>query len=168
MAVHNNYPCKGDDKWISIAIMTDEEWDGFCRAVGEPDWTKMKEFSDSHKRWVNRKDLDRFIAEWTSDKTAQDIMVRLQGAGVAAVICADTEDRYFDPHFQEREIIVNIEHPVTGVDFVPKIVCNLSETPGEIRRPAPMLGEHNRYVFGDLLGLSDDEIEGLVQEKVIF
>jgi len=47
-------------------------------------------------------------------------------------------------------------------------VCNLSETPGEIRRPAPLLGEHNNYVFGELLGLSEDEIAELVQEKVIF
>ena len=92
----------------------------------------------------------------------------LQKAGVAAAPCADTEDRYFDPHFQEREIIVNVEHPATGVDFVPRVVCNLSETPGEIRRAAPLLGEHNNYVFGDLLGLSRGEIEGLVEQKVIY
>jgi crotonobetainyl-CoA:carnitine CoA-transferase CaiB-like acyl-CoA transferase len=54
------------------------------------------------------------------------------------------------------------------VDFVPKVVCNLSETPGEIRRPAPLLGEHNNYVYGELLGLSGDEIAELVQKKVIF
>ena len=77
------------------------------------------------------------------------------------------EDRYFDPHFQEREIIVTVEHPATGVDFVPKVVCNLSETPGEIRRPAPLLSKHD-YVFGELLGLSCDEIEEVVDKKVIY
>jgi len=168
MAVHNNYPCQGDDKWVSIAILTEEEWDGFRRALGEPEWTTKDDFSDGYKRFMNRKELDRHIGEWTADKTAQDVMERLQGAGVAAVPCADTEDRYFDPHFQEREIIVTIEHPVTGADFVPKVVCNLSETPGEIRRPAPMLGEHNDYVFGELLGLSEENIGGLVQEEVIY
>jgi len=168
MAVHNNYPCRGDDKWISIAILTDEEWDGFRRALGEPAWTEREDFADRYKRWLNRKEIDKLIAEWTIGKTAQEVMETLQAAGVAAAPCADTEDRYFDPHFQEREIIVNVEHPVTGVDFVPKVVCNLSETPGEIRRPAPLLGEHNNYVFGDLLGLSADEIAGLVQEKVIY
>jgi len=168
MAVHNNYPCKGDDKWVSIAIWTEAEWKGFCKALGDPGWTKMEKFADNFKRWLNRKELDGRIAEWTVGKTAQEVMETLQGAGVAAVPCADTEDRYFDPHFQEREIIVNIEHPVTGVDFVPKVVCNLSETPGEIRRPAPLLGEHNNYVYGELLGLSGDEIAELVQKKVIF
>ncbi len=92
----------------------------------------------------------------------------LQNAGVAAAPCADTEDRFSDPHFQERRNIVNIEHPVTGLDFVPNVVCNLSETPGEVRRPAPMLGEHNHYVFGELLGLPRDTIERYIEEKIIY
>ena len=168
MAVHNNYPCKGDDKWVSIAILTEAEWKGFCMALDDPPWTKEEDFADSSKRSLNRKKLDVRIAEWTVDKTPQEVMEILQKAGVAAAPCADTEDRYFDPHFQEREIIVNVEHPATGVDFVPKVVCNLSETPGEIRRPAPLLGEHNNYVFGELLGLTQDEIERLVEKKVIY
>ena len=168
MAVHQNYPCKGEDKWVSIAILTEEEWDGFCKAIGQPDWTGKAEFADSYKRSLNRKALDRLIAQWTADKTASEVMEVLQAAGVAAAPCADTEDRYFDEHFQHRELIVNVDHPVTGVDFIPKVVCNLSRTPGRIRRPAPQLGEHNAYVFGELLGLSNDEIEGLVREKVIY
>jgi benzylsuccinate CoA-transferase BbsF subunit len=168
MAVHNNYPCKGDDKWISIAILTEAEWKEFCKALGDPSWTKDVDIADSDKRLKNRQKLDKHIAAWTVDRTPQEAMEILQKAGVAAAPCADTEDRYFDPHFQEREIIVNVEHPATGVDFVPKVVCNLSETPGEIQRPAPLLGEHNNYVFGDLLGLSRDEIEGLVEKKVIY
>ena len=168
MTVHNNYPCMGDDKWISIAILTEAEWKGFCKALGDPSWTKKEEFADSDQRLKNRKKLDAHIAGWTADLTPQEVMERLQKNGVAAAPCADTEDRYFDPHFQEREIIVNVEHSATGVDFVPKVVCNLSETPGEIRRAAPLLGEHNNYVFGELLGLSQDEIESLAEKKVIY
>jgi benzylsuccinate CoA-transferase BbsF subunit len=168
MPVHNNYPCQGDDKWVSIGILTDTEWKGFCRALGDPSWTKDEDFADNDKRFKNRQKLDKHIAAWTVDQTPQEVMEILQKAGVAAAPCADTEDRYFDPHFQEREIIVNVEHPATGVDFVPKVVCNLSETPGEIRRAAPLLGEHNNYVYGELLGLSEDEIEALVASKVIY
>jgi len=168
MAVHNNYRCNGEDKWVSIAIFTEEEWKAFCRAIGNPPWTKVEDFADNHKRFVNRKKLDKSISEWTIEKTPNEVMEILQKAGVAAAPCADTENRYFDPHFQERKIIVDVEHPATGVDFVPNVVCNLSETPGEIRRPAPLLGEHNDYVFGELLGLPKDDIEKLIQEKVIF
>jgi len=168
MPVHNNYPCQGDDKWVSIAILTDAEWKGFCKAIGDPPWTQKEDFADSDKRSLNRKELDNLISKWTADQTPNEVMEILQKASVAAAPCADTEERYFDPHFQEREVIVNVEHPVTGVDFVPKVVCNLSETPGEIRRPAPLLGEHNQYVFGELLGLPKDEIEALVGKKVIY
>jgi benzylsuccinate CoA-transferase BbsF subunit len=168
MPVHNNYPCQGDDKWVSIAVLTDAEWKGFCKAIGNPPWTQKEDFAASDKRSLNRKELDKLISGWTADKTPNEVMEILQKAGVAATPCADTEERYFDPHFQEREVIVNVEHPVTGVDFVPKVVCNLSETPGEIRRPAPLLGEHNNYVFGKLLGLSQEEIKTLVEKEVIY
>ena len=168
MAVHNNYPCAGEDKWVSIAILSDHEWKRFCRAMGSPAWAQKAEYADHFKRMENRKELDERIAAWTADKTSQEVMALLQAAGVAAAPCADTEERYFDPHFQEREVIVNVEHPVTGVDFVPKVVCNLSETPGEIRRPAPLLGEHNPYVFGELLGISEEEMQDLIQREIIY
>jgi benzylsuccinate CoA-transferase BbsF subunit len=168
MSVHNNYPCKGEDKWVSIAILTDAEWECFCSALGDPSWIKEDDFSDAHKREVNRKKLDQLIGEWTITKTPYEVMEILQNAGVAAAPCADTEDRFSDPHLQERQNIVNIEHPVTGLDFVPNVVCNLSETPGEIRRPAPMLGEHNNYVYGELLGLPKEKIKQYIEDKIIY
>jgi benzylsuccinate CoA-transferase BbsF subunit len=168
MAVHNNYPCQGNDKWVSIAILTDREWENFCTALGNPDWTRESDFADSYKRSRHRKKLDQHIGAWTRTKAPYEVMQILQNAGVAAAPCADTEDRFSDPHFQERQNIVNIEHPVTGLDFVPNVVCNLSETPGQIRRPAPMLGEHNQYVYGELLGLSKEKIEQYVEEKIIY
>jgi benzylsuccinate CoA-transferase BbsF subunit len=168
MPVHNNFPCKGEDKWVSIALLTDEEWDGFCRAIGNPSWIQKEVFADNYKRSLNRIELDKLIGEWTKEKTPYEVMEILQKEGVAAAPCADTEDRFSDPHFSERQNIVNIEHPVTGVDFVPNVVCNLSETPGEIRRPAPMLGEHNEYVFGELLGLSKEKIDRYVKEKILY
>lgn len=168
MSVHNNYPCQGEDKWVSIAILTEEEWKAFCKAIGDPPWTKKEEFANDDKRSANRKQLDRWISEWTITKAPHEVMEILQKAGVAATPCEDTEDRFLDPHFQERQILIDVEHPATGVDWVPNVICKLSETPGGIRRPAPLLGEHNEYVFGELLGLSQEEIEKLVQDKVIF
>ena len=101
-------------------------------------------------------------------KTPSEVMEILQKVGVAATPCEDTEDRFLDPHFQERQILIDVEHPSTGVDWVPNVICRLSETPGAIRRPAPRLGEHNDYVFGELLGLTKEEIERLIENKIIF
>jgi len=168
MAVHNNYPCKGTDKWVSIALLTEEEWKAFCKAIGSPSWTRTDSYADGYRRLVNRKELDRRISEWTMTKTPSEVMEILQKVGVAATPCEDTEDRFLDPHFQERQILIDVEHPSTGVDWVPNVICRLSETPGAIRRPAPRLGEHNDYVFGELLGLTKEEIERLIENKIIF
>ena len=168
MAVHNNYPCKGTDKWVSIALLTEQEWKAFCKAIGSPSWTRTDSYADGYRRLVNRKELDRRISEWTMTKTPSEVMEILQKVGVAATPCEDTEDRFLDPHFQERQILIDVEHPSTGVDWVPNVICRLSETPGAIRRPAPRLGEHNDYVFGELLGLTKEEIERLIENKIIF
>ncbi len=168
MAVHNNYPCKGDDKWVSIAILTENEWRAFCQVIGNPPWTDMEEFSDGYKRAMNRKELDRKISEWTITHTPNEVMEILQNVEVAAAPCEDTEDRFLDPHFQERQILIDVEHPATGVDWIPNVICRMSETPGAIRRPAPRLGEHNHYVFGELLGLTLEDIERLIADKTIF
>jgi benzylsuccinate CoA-transferase BbsF subunit len=168
MAVHNNYPCKGTDKWVSIALLTEQEWKAFCKAIGSPSWTKTDSYADGYRRWVNRKELDQRISEWTMTKMPSEVMEILQKVGVAATPCEDTEDRFLDPHFQERQILIDVEHPSTGVDWVPNVICRLSETPGAIRRPAPRLGEHNDYVFRELLGLTKEEIERLIENKIIF
>lgn len=168
MAPHNNYRCQGEDKWVSIAIQTEEEWQAFCKAIGNPPWTKNNDFADAYKRRMNRKGLDKLITDWTITKTPTEVMEILQKVGVAAVACEDTEDRFFDPHFQARQILVEVDHPATGTDWIPNLICKLNETPGAIQRPAPRLGEHNDYVFGELLGMREDTIRQLMEEKVIF
>ena len=168
MSPHNVYRCKGDDKWVSIAIRTEEEWRSFCNATGNPPWTRMEIFSDGYRRLDHQEQLDWLISQWTADKTHYEVMEMLQKAGVAATPCADTEDRFLDPHFQAREVHIPVEHPATGVDWIPGMVCKLSKTPGGVRKPAPLLGQHNQYVFGKLLGLSKETIGRLEAEKIIY
>jgi crotonobetainyl-CoA:carnitine CoA-transferase CaiB-like acyl-CoA transferase len=77
-------------------------------------------------------------------------------------------ERFSDPHFEERRTHLQIAHPATGVDIIAGIPFRLSETPCEVRRPAPLLGEHNNYVFGELLSKTEEEIAQLVEDKVIY
>jgi len=168
MAPHNNYPCKGDDKWISIAVKTDEEWRSFCDAIGNPPWAEDARFSDGSNRLRNQDELDRLVSGWTVEFTYYEVMDILQKAGVAAAPCLDLTERFSDPHFEERETHLQVEHPATGVDIIAGIPFKLSETPGEVRRPAPLLGQHNEYVFGKLLGRTREEIAQLEDDKVIY
>ena len=167
MAPHNNYPCKGDDKWISIAVKTDEEWRSFCDAIGSPPWAEGVRFGDGSNRLRNQDELDRLVSGWTVELTYYEVMDILQKAGVAAAPCLDLSERFSDPHFEERETHLQVEHPATGSDIIAGVPFKLSETPGTVRQPAPLLGEHNEYVFEKLLGKSREEIAQLIEDKVI-
>jgi len=168
MAPHNNYPCLGEDRWVSIAVDTEEEWRSFCAAIGNPPWVKQKRFNDKFNRQRNLEELDRLISAWTINFSNYEVMDILQKAGVAAAPCLDLTERFSDPHYAARGTHLQVEHPATGVDIIAGIPFKLSGTPGEVRRHAPLLGEHNDYVFRELLGRTESEIAQLVEEKVIF
>jgi benzylsuccinate CoA-transferase BbsF subunit len=168
MAPHNCYPCKGEDKWVSIAIATEEEWDCFCNAIGNPEWAQDERFADAYWRWRNQDELDKLISEWTINYTHYEVMDILQKVGVAAVPSFNSQELYNDPHLKERGFSSEVAHPVMGKVAVVGPPWELSETPARIYRHAPLFGEHNDYVFRDLLGMSDDEFARLVEEKVIY
>jgi len=167
MAPHNCYRCKDEDKWVSIAVATDEEWEALCQAMGNPEWTKDERFSDSYSRWQNQEDLDKLIEQWTINYTHYEVMERLQASGVAAMPSFSAEELFADPHLKEREVATEVNHPVMGKQVVLNPPWKFSETPASIERAAPLMGQHNDYVFGELLGMSKQEINQLTEEGVI-
>jgi crotonobetainyl-CoA:carnitine CoA-transferase CaiB-like acyl-CoA transferase len=168
MAPHNCYRCKGDDKWVSIAIATDEEWQALCEVMGNPEWTKDEAFSDVYSRWKNRVQLDSFISGWTRNYTHYEVTTLLQSVGVAAMPSLSAEEILSDPHIKARDKILEIEHPVMGKKKVINPPWKFSETPSRIRRASPLVGEQNEEVFRDLLVISKEEIGKLVIEKIIY
>jgi len=168
MAPHNCYRCQGEDKWISIAIADDQEWQAFCEAMGNPDWAKDRRFSGGLSRHQHQAELDELIETWTINHTHREAMEILQKAGVAAVPSFTSADLIPDPHLRERGFWLDVEHPVIGNTVVSAPPWKLSETPIEVRRHAPLIGEHNHYVFGELLGLSSAQIARLEEESVIY
>lgn len=170
MAPHNLYPCQGDDRWVSIAVKTEEEWKSFCKAIGSPPWTRDEGFADSFSRLQNRRELDRLVSEWTVNYTNYQVMEILQKAGVAAMPSLDDEERCFtDPHHKARESFVDIKTPdIEQPVPLYNVPWKLSETPGQIQRHAPTLGQHNDYVYGEVLGLSQEDISRLTEERVLY
>ena len=167
MAPHGNYPCRGDDKWVSIAIKTDQEWEAFCKAIGQPLWTSDPRFTDAYSRWRHLDELDQHMGRWTGEHTAEEVADILQAAGVAAVPVMNIEDQFTNPHFQERGVFMECEHPMVGMEWLPGSPWQLSDTPGQVRRHAPILGEHNRYVLQELLGYDEEEYLGLEEKEVL-
>jgi len=167
-APHNNYPCAGDDQWVSIAVRTEEEWQSFCRALGSPDWSSDPRFTDKRSRLINSPELDRLVATWTRRHSREEITRLLQQYGVAAMPVMNIEDQFTDPHWQAREAYVDIEHPHAGTEWLYGMPWLLSETPGSVRNPAPLLGQHNEYIFCQLLGLPVEELERLQAAQVVY
>jgi len=168
MVPHDNYRCAGEDAWVAIAVRSEGEWRAFCRAASHPEWLDDPRFADAYQRRRHRTALDALITTWTNRHTADEIREILQAAGVAAMPVMNLEDQFRDPHLRAREIHLESEHPKVGLEFLHGIPWRLSDTPGRIRRPAPLLGEHNQYVFAELMGLPEAEIQRLVEAGAIY
>jgi benzylsuccinate CoA-transferase BbsF subunit len=167
MAPHNNYRCKGEDKWVSIAVKTEEEWEMLVQIMGNPPSLRVEIFNSREGRLNHQEELDNIITSWTVNYTPDEVTDILQHVGVAACPVMDIGECYLNPHFQEREDFTCVEHPVTGADFIVNLPWRMSETSGGIYRPAPMLGQHNQYILEDILGLSKDEIAFLEQKEAL-
>ena len=167
-APHNNYPCAEPDRWVAIAVGDDEQWTAFCRALGRPLWTMESKFETLAHRLENVVELDSMVSTWTRQRTAQEITELLQAHGVAAMPVMNIEDQFLDPHLQERQAYLEVEHPHVGIEWLYGMPWLLGSTPGGISRPAPLLGQHNDYILGELLGLTAGEIERLEGEQVIY
>ena len=157
-APHGVYPCKGDDRWCAIAVFTEAEWKAFCDVIGNPSWTAEERFLTLMRRKENEDGLDRLIAEWTKEKTAEEVMKLMQGKGVAAAVVETSEDLLSrDEQIRARNYFITLAHP-DGECFVENITIGFSDTPSRIRRPGPTLGQDNEYVYKEILGMSEEEI----------
>ena len=168
MAPHNVYRCKGDDKWISIAVGTEEEWQNLVHAMGDPDWAKDEKFADMYARHENSAELDRHMVEWTVRYGHIELMHLLQDAGVAAMPSFCATEILEDPHVKARGLLTTVEHPLLKTQHVFNPPWKLSETPATIRKPGPCLGEDNVEVFTGLLGMSEEEVRRLEEEKTLY
>jgi len=169
MAPHGCYRCKGDDLWVNIAISSDDEWRKFSEIVGNPAWTKEDRFASCMSRWQNQHELDKLVETWTIEHSHYEVMNTLQKVGIAAGAVLTSADLLNDPHLRERGTFQYVERVTTGVHpyLIPTAAMKLSESPVSIRRPSPFLGEHNEFVFGELLGLSRKDIQTLIDDKII-
>jgi benzylsuccinate CoA-transferase BbsF subunit len=167
-APHNAYRCLGEDRWCTIAVFTDAEWRAFCRVIGSPALADDPGFATLRARKENEEELDVLVNRWTSLRTAEDVMESMQKAGVAAGVVETGEDLMDkDPQLRHRRFFIELEYPgigkyrtQTGNHF------KLSKYTPELS-VAPLLGEHNDYVFKEVLGLPDKEYRELIEAGVI-
>jgi benzylsuccinate CoA-transferase BbsF subunit len=168
MAPHGCYRCKGADEWLTIAVGSDDEWETFCEVIGQPAWTKEERFNSLYNRLENQKELDQLIEIWTIEQDKYEAMHTLQKAGIAAGAVLDIAELYAEPHLLDREFWQTVDHPEAGEMTMIGPRYQISGVPVHALKPAPCFGQHTDYVFKELLGLSDSEVDQAIEDGVIW
>jgi crotonobetainyl-CoA:carnitine CoA-transferase CaiB-like acyl-CoA transferase len=171
-APHGVYPCAGEDRWLAIACFTEDEWRALTEVVGHPEWAKDPRFGDLAGRLAHQDALDALVGGWTPSQEAYQAMLSLQQAGVPAGVCQTAEDRCdHDPQLAALHWLTEVTGTKIGRWPVAEVAVKMSASPGYIGgrldRGAPCYGEDNDYVYGELLGMSSQEIKALAEEGVI-
>jgi len=164
---HNAYPCRGKDRWVAIAVQTDTEWRGLCKAIGRPELAEDLRFHTFMARKENEEALDHLIGKWTSGYLAEEVMLLMQGAGVPSGVVSACQDLFEDPQLRHRNHFVRLNHKEIGPMAYRAPAYKLSRTPSRLLRPGPCLGQHNEWIYKEILGYSDDEIGDMLSEGVI-
>lgn len=165
-APHGVYPCTGDDRWIAIAVDSDEAWRALCTTMDDPPWAADERFASVEGRLAASEELDGHLAAWTRDHDRYALMERLQAAGIAAGAAQDVRDLVeHDAHWRDRQF-TELDHPELGVAATHGEPIRLDGERAEIRR-SPLLGEHTDHVLREVLGLADDEVNALYLEGVL-
>ena len=158
------YRCKGDDKWVTLTVRCESEWQNLCRVLDHPEWVADSCFHTPEARRKNHDRLDRIIEEWTIEHSHHQAMEILQGYGIPAGAVLDVNELVGDSHLQKRGYFVaeegETEKKFMGMPF------KLSKSPGTLRWRGPDLGSHNEHVFCKLLGRSAEEVKAFQEEEV--
>lgn len=164
MAPHGCYPCRGEDRWVTIAVSSDEEWKQLCQAMDYPALADDPRYSTILSRYRNQDELDQLISQWTKQRDSYEVMELLQRHGVASGPVIDDKDAFSDPHIKAREFFKEITHAECGTHLYPGFMWKSSRHDNEVRIPPCRLGEHNEYVYKELLGYSQEQYERLERE----
>jgi crotonobetainyl-CoA:carnitine CoA-transferase CaiB-like acyl-CoA transferase len=167
MMPHGVYRCLGEDEWVAIAVEDDNQWMRLCAVIGRADLVTDGRYATLTERRKHADEIDALLAEWTGKNEKRTAMEVLQRAGVPAGAVLNGRDMLDDPQLKARKFYRLVEHPVGGPQMQRGWPFHLSQTPAEVRSPAPCFGEHTHEVLGGLLGYSEEEIVRLEAAGVI-
>ena len=166
-APYGCYKCLGDDRWCVIAVFTDEDWQALYKVLGNPPWTREARFSNLWQRKEHIEELNELLEQWTVQHSPEEVMSLLQGVGVAAGVVKDARELAEDPQLAARGFFIEALHPVLGKTTFDSTPIRLERTPARFGRAAPLLGQDNRYVYQELLGIGDQELSRYIEDGVI-
>jgi formyl-CoA transferase len=167
-APSNLYRCRpfGPNDYVFVHVANTDMWKLLAKAIGRPELADDPRFKDREGRVSRNTELDALVEAWTGERTKHEVMETLGAAGVPAGAVLDSAEVLTNEHLRGRGMVVDVEHPTRGKMPIPGNPIRMSASPTDVTR-APLLGEHNADVYGKLLGLSAEDVDGLKRDGVI-
>lgn len=164
-APHAVFPAEGEDRWVAIAVTSDEEWAGLCRVISG--LVGDSRFATMESRLANQEPLEAAIADWTRTRDVEEIENALQGERVPVHRLTTTVDAFSDPQLAAREHLITVEHGEFGPVPVENSRMLFSATPAHVTSAGPTFGQHNQQVLTEILGMDDEQFVELLAEGVL-
>jgi crotonobetainyl-CoA:carnitine CoA-transferase CaiB-like acyl-CoA transferase len=166
-APHGCYPCQGDDRWCAISVRDDAEWRAFCRVVGRAELLSDARFNDLQSRLEHRAELDGIVQEWTEARTAEEVMTRLQAAGVPAGVVQTGADLLKDPQLRHRDYFARFSESLIGPFEIPRAGITFRGATEQPLRLPNRFGADNDAILGEILGYDSATIARWREEEVL-
>jgi crotonobetainyl-CoA:carnitine CoA-transferase CaiB-like acyl-CoA transferase len=165
-APHGAFPCR-DNEWIALSCWSDADFAALAKVIGDAKLASNADFATAAARRAHKQSLEERISAWTRGETADAAAETLQAAGIAAYPVVTMAGLFSDPQLTARQHWRVRRHAEMGDQAYAFPGFDLEEVPGDIVGPAPCLGEHNEFVFRDLLGLAEEEYD-TYRERGVF
>jgi len=156
-----------DGKWIVFVLTSNTLFERFLRVMNREDLLSDPRFQTNIDRLKNRDPLHAIVREWFSQKTVSEVHSLFEESGLPYGLVYSAKDIHEDPQNQARENIIEVKDPEIGPVKMQCVMPKLSGTPGRVTSSSPLLGEHNREIYGGLLGLTDEQINALREEEIL-
>jgi len=155
------------DGYVVICTITDPQWQKVLQAMGREDLSKEERYATREDRTKNMKEVDGLVQAWCQEKKVEEVFAILKKYGVPCSPLPTFDQVANDPQLIEREMIVEVDQPVSGKVKLTGSVYKMTKTPGDRRKRVPEVGEHNEEIYRGLLGIDAEEMKKLKEEKVI-
>ena len=155
------------DGWIFLCCVEEHQWQRFVEIMGNPEWASEVIFADRLSRGANWDALYPLLQDWVKDQSIDALYHKAQSRRVPIAPVSTMGDLFHNAHLKARGFFATIDHPTTGPLQYPGALYQFSQTPWEIRRPAPLLGQHNEEIYGERLGMGREEMARLKEQGAI-
>lgn len=156
------YGCQ--DGFVAVGVGNDKLFQNFCKAIGHLELIDDPRYKTNELRRIHYiPHLQDLVGQWCSEHTKHEIEMIMEEAGIPCGPVLNVKEAIEHPHIQARDMMVHCQHPTAGDQYFQGCVIKLTETPGEVVTPSPLLGQHNSEIFG----ITEEEVKKLKAEGVM-